>query len=65
MSISYPNYNFYNIVYYLHTKDGGSLDLVLKKAGRIPEQILGKVTNAVLRGLSYLREKHAIMHRGR
>ncbi|XP_064474411.1 dual specificity mitogen-activated protein kinase kinase 1-like isoform X2 [Ornithodoros turicata] len=43
--------------------DGGSLDLVLKKAGRIPEQILGKVTIAVLKGLSYLREKHQIMHR--
>ncbi|XP_069138596.1 dual specificity mitogen-activated protein kinase kinase 1-like isoform X1 [Argopecten irradians] len=43
--------------------DGGSLDLILKKAGRIPEQILGKVTVAVLKGLSYLREKHQIMHR--
>ncbi|XP_014672551.1 PREDICTED: dual specificity mitogen-activated protein kinase kinase 1-like [Priapulus caudatus] len=43
--------------------DGGSLDLVLKKAGRIPEPILGKVTVAVLKGLTYLREKHQIMHR--
>ncbi|XP_023227945.1 dual specificity mitogen-activated protein kinase kinase 1-like isoform X2 [Centruroides sculpturatus] len=43
--------------------DGGSLDLVLKKAGRIPEQILGQVTIAVLKGLNYLREKHQIMHR--
>lgn len=45
--------------------DGGSLDLVLKKAenGRIPEKILGKVTVAVLKGLNYLREKHQIMHR--
>nr|ALG64477.1 mitogen-activated protein kinase kinase 1 [Tegillarca granosa] len=43
--------------------DGGSLDLILKKAGRIPEPILGKLTVAVLRGLSYLREKHQIMHR--
>lgn len=43
--------------------DGGSLDLVLKKAGRIPEKILGKVTIAVLKGLNYLREKHQIMHR--
>ena len=45
-------------------QDGGSLDLVLKKAGRIPESILGKVTIAVLKGLNYLREKHQIMHRG-
>lgn len=43
--------------------DGGSLDLILKKAGRIPEQILGKITSAVLKGLFYLRDKHAIIHR--
>lgn len=43
--------------------DAGSLDLILKKAGRIPEKILGKITLAVLKGLSYLRDKHAIMHR--
>lgn len=43
--------------------DGGSLDLILKKAGRIPEPVLGKVTVAVLKGLTYLREKHQIMHR--
>uniref|UniRef100_A0AAZ3RTR3 Dual specificity mitogen-activated protein kinase kinase 1 n=1 Tax=Oncorhynchus tshawytscha TaxID=74940 RepID=A0AAZ3RTR3_ONCTS len=44
-------------------KDGGSLDQSLKKAGKIPEQILGKVSIAVIKGLSYLREKHKIMHR--
>jgi len=27
--------------------DGGSLDLILKKAGRIPEAILGTITSAV------------------
>nr|UCK81528.1 dual specificity mitogen-activated protein kinase kinase 1 [Arenicola marina] len=43
--------------------DGGSLDLILKKAGRIPEPILGKISVAVLKGLCYLREKHQIMHR--
>lgn len=43
--------------------DGGSLDLILKKAGRIPEPILGKISEAVLKGLIYLREKHSIMHR--
>ncbi|ESO06319.1 hypothetical protein HELRODRAFT_155691 [Helobdella robusta] len=43
--------------------DGGSLDLILKKAGRIPEPILGMISDAVLKGLSYLREKHKIMHR--
>uniref|UniRef100_A0AAQ4QML1 Dual specificity mitogen-activated protein kinase kinase 1 n=1 Tax=Gasterosteus aculeatus aculeatus TaxID=481459 RepID=A0AAQ4QML1_GASAC len=44
--------------------DGGSLDQSLKKAGNIPEQILGKVSIAVIKGLAYLREKHKIMHRG-
>lgn len=43
--------------------DGGSLDLILKKAGRIPEPILGTISFAVLKGLTYLREKHQIMHR--
>uniref|UniRef100_A0A3Q2Z017 Dual specificity mitogen-activated protein kinase kinase 1 n=1 Tax=Hippocampus comes TaxID=109280 RepID=A0A3Q2Z017_HIPCM len=43
--------------------DGGSLDQSLKKAGKIPEQILGKISIAVIKGLSYLREKHKIMHR--
>ncbi|CAF0801945.1 unnamed protein product [Adineta steineri] len=43
--------------------DGGSLDLILKKFMRIPENILGRITVAVLRGLSYLRERHRIMHR--
>jgi len=43
--------------------DGGSLDLILKRAGRIPESILGRITLAVLKGLSYLRDNHAIIHR--
>lgn len=43
--------------------DAGSLDLILKKAKLIPENILGKITSAVLKGLSYLRDKHSIMHR--
>lgn len=46
-------------------QDGGSLDLILKQAGRIPEPILGIISVAVLKGLSYLREKHQIMHRGK
>jgi len=43
--------------------DGGSLDLVMKNAGRIPEKILGKIMISVLRGLCYLRDKHSIIHR--
>jgi len=33
--------------------DGGSLDLILKKAGRIPESILGTITSAVSIGFIY------------
>ena len=36
---------------------------VIKKAGKIGEKYLRKITYAVLRGLSYLREKHQIIHR--
>lgn len=43
--------------------DGGSLDLILKRVGRIPEKYLGKITHAVLKGLAYLRDKHSVMHR--
>lgn len=43
--------------------DGGSLDLVLKRCGKIPENVLGKITLAVLKGLAYLRDKHNIIHR--
>lgn len=43
--------------------DGGSLDLILKKTGKIPEKYSRKINCAVLRGLSYLREKHQIIHR--
>jgi len=43
--------------------DGGSLDLIFRRAGRLPEPILGIITIAVLKGLSYLREKHQIIHR--
>lgn len=43
--------------------NGGSLDLVLRKVNRITEPILGNITDAVLKGLSYLRDSHQIMHR--
>lgn len=56
-------YNDGEISICMEHMDGGSLDQVLKEAKRIPEEILGKVSIAVLRGLAYLREKHQIMHR--
>jgi len=43
--------------------DGGSLDLLLKQAIRIPETVLASICATVLRGLAYLREKHQIIHR--
>jgi len=43
--------------------DGGSLDLVLKQIDRIPEKILARITSEVLKGLTYLREQHQIIHR--
>ena len=52
-----------NISICMEYMDGGSLDLILKRAGRIPEPILAKITRAVIKGLNYLREKHSIMHR--
>ncbi|KAG1652570.1 Dual specificity mitogen-activated protein kinase kinase 1 [Nymphon striatum] len=56
-------YNDGEISICMEYMDGGSLDLILKKANSIPEEILGKISIAVLKGLSYLREKHQIMHR--
>ncbi|XP_065059464.1 dual specificity mitogen-activated protein kinase kinase 2-like [Rhopilema esculentum] len=43
--------------------DGGSLDLMLKRTNRLSEEILGKIGVAVIKGLSYLRDKHDIIHR--
>jgi len=58
---AYPSDGEINIC--MEYMDGGSLDLVLKKTGKIPETYSRKITYAVLRGLSYLREKHQIIHR--
>ncbi|XP_055339836.1 dual specificity mitogen-activated protein kinase kinase 1-like [Paramacrobiotus metropolitanus] len=43
--------------------DGGSLDQIIRQGIRIPEKILGKITISVLKGLTYLKEKHNILHR--
>ena len=50
--------------FYIFFQDGGSLDKVLKKAGKISEQIIGHITISVIKGLIDLREKHQIIHRG-
>ncbi|KAI8590874.1 MAP kinase kinase (MEK) [Geranomyces variabilis] len=41
----------------------GSLDNIYKKIGPIPEDVIGKVTYAVLAGLVYLYKQHRIIHR--
>lgn len=56
-------YNDGEISMCMEYMDGGSLDLVLKKAEKVPEDILGVITYSVLKGLTYLREKHSIIHR--
>lgn len=52
-----------NISICMEFMDGLSLDIILKKVGRIPENILGKITVAVLSGLRYLKEQLDILHR--
>jgi len=48
---------------FMEYMDGGSLDLILRKKGKIEEKYTRKITYAVLKGLEYLREKHQIIHR--
>ncbi|OQV17165.1 Dual specificity mitogen-activated protein kinase kinase 2 [Hypsibius exemplaris] len=43
--------------------DGGSLDQVLRRGIRVPEDLLGKITADVLKGLIYLKDQHNILHR--
>lgn len=44
--------------------DAGSLDSIYRRNGAIPVQIVGKVAEAVLKGLMYLYDVHRIIHRG-
>jgi hypothetical protein len=42
-----------------------SLDGIYKKHGAVAIDIVGKISEAVLRGLTYLYDEHRIIHRGR
>ncbi|XP_017784277.1 PREDICTED: dual specificity mitogen-activated protein kinase kinase dSOR1-like [Nicrophorus vespilloides] len=42
--------------------NAGSLDVIVRKSGFIPENILGKISVASLRALMYLIETHSIIH---
>lgn len=44
--------------------DGGSLEFILSRVRRIPENILGLVSFAVIKGLTYLYEEHSVLHHG-
>jgi serine/threonine protein kinase len=46
----------------LEYMDGGSLQDVLRKAGKIPEAIIGQTTQSIVRGLAYLK-KLKMVHR--
>lgn len=43
--------------------DIGSLDTIYRKVGKIPPNVLGKITVNVLHGLIYLYDTHRIIHR--
>ncbi|VDK17294.1 unnamed protein product [Anisakis simplex] len=43
--------------------DGLSLDVIMKKVGRLTEPLVGRIAVAVIRGLSYLKDEHKILHR--
>lgn len=42
--------------------DAGSLDKL--EAGGIPEDVLGRITGAMVRGLKFLKDDMQIIHRG-
>jgi serine/threonine protein kinase len=44
--------------------DCGSLEHLLKKGGKMPEEYIARVTFAVLQGLDYLYRAFHIIHRG-
>lgn len=43
--------------------DCGSLDTILAKKGKLPLDVLGKITYNVVEGLTYLYDVHRIIHR--
>lgn len=43
--------------------DGLSLDIIVQRSGRIHENITGKISASVVKGLSYLKDEHKILHR--
>lgn len=52
-----------DVVMCMEYMDKGSFDRISRKLGPIDEEIVGKVTEAVVEGLDYLYDKHRIIHR--
>jgi mitogen-activated protein kinase kinase len=52
-----------NICICIEFMDKGSLDGIYKKIGPIDTEVVAKVANAVLEGLTYLYDVHRIIHR--
>ena len=51
------------VYYCMEYMDGGSLDK-LQGAG-VPEDVLGRITGSMVRGLKFLKDELQIMHRGK
>lgn len=47
----------------MENMDCGSLDAILARKGKLPIDVLGKVTYSVIEGLVYLYDVHRIIHR--
>lgn len=49
--------------------EGGSMEAIYKRVAekgmKISEQVLGKISEAVLNGLVYLHKMHHVIHRGK
>ncbi|KAK9454460.1 kinase-like domain-containing protein [Dipodascopsis uninucleata] len=52
-----------NVIMCMEYMDCGSLDRIYKKMGAVKEDILGKIAEAVVEGLSYLYNLNKIIHR--
>ncbi|KAA8909244.1 hypothetical protein TRICI_004556 [Trichomonascus ciferrii] len=52
-----------DVIMCMEYMDCGSLDRIIKKFGPIEEAIIGKITVAIVEGLTYLYNQHRIIHR--
>lgn len=50
------------VYYCMEYMDAGSLDKL--QGGGVPEDVLGRITGAMVRGLKFLKDELQIIHRG-